>query len=81
MKGGARLYSQLSALYEWLHDSDGPVTQGMREIQAEHAKELARLSADWRELVGKDVAQLNRQASLLELPTLYVPPEPEVKKK
>ena len=47
----------------------------------EHLKELAKLSAEWRELATKEVAQLNRQAALLDLPTIYVPPEPEVGKK
>src|SRR5262249_17485714 len=32
MKGGAKLYSQLGQLYEFAKDSDGVVTQGMREV-------------------------------------------------
>src|SRR5262249_39561140 len=28
---GARLYSRITSLYEWLKDSDGPLTQGLRE--------------------------------------------------
>jgi photosystem II stability/assembly factor-like uncharacterized protein len=81
MKGGAKLYSQLSAMMDWMSDSDGPITQGMKEVYAEHVKELGKLLAEWRELAGKDVGQLNRQAALLELPTVYVPPEPEAAKK
>ena len=40
MSGGAKLYSQLSALYSFVTDSDGPVTQGMREAYADWAQEL-----------------------------------------
>jgi hypothetical protein len=81
MKGGAKLYSQLSALMDWMSDSDGPITQGMKEVYAEQVKELTKLSAAWHELATKEVAQLNRQAALLDLPTVYVPPEPEAQKK
>jgi photosystem II stability/assembly factor-like uncharacterized protein len=81
MKGGAKLYSQFAILMDWLGDSDGPITQGMKEVTAEHVKELSKLTAEWRELVTADIAPLNRQATLLELPTIYVPPEPETAKK
>jgi photosystem II stability/assembly factor-like uncharacterized protein len=78
-KGGAKLYSQLSALLDWVGDSDGPVTQGMKEVHAEHAKVLAKLSGEWRELVTTDVARLNRLAASLDLPTVFVLPEPDKK--
>jgi photosystem II stability/assembly factor-like uncharacterized protein len=81
MKGGAKLYSQLSTLLDWMTDNDGPTTQGMKEVLAEHRKELEKFSAEWRELAAKEIAALNRQAQVLELPTVYVPPEPEAAKK
>jgi photosystem II stability/assembly factor-like uncharacterized protein len=80
MKGGAKLYSQLALLVDWMGDSDGPITQGMKEVYAEHVKELGKLAAQWRVLVT-GVAMLNREAALLELPTVYLPPEPEAGKK
>jgi photosystem II stability/assembly factor-like uncharacterized protein len=53
MKGGARLYSQQSFLYDVVKDGDGPVTQGMREVHADQRRELDRLSSRWRETVGE----------------------------
>jgi hypothetical protein len=72
-KGGAKLYSQLVPLYNWVKDADGPVTQGMREVNAEYAKELARLSEAWRSLVAGELAQLNEQARKIEQPAIVVP--------
>ena len=80
-KGGAKLYSQLSPLYDWVGDSDGPVTQGMREVYADHHKELERLLSEWREILANDVAPLNRLALSLDLPSVFVPPEPDAAKK
>ncbi len=48
MKGGAKLYSQLAPLYYALMESDAAVTQGVREVYAEHAKELRRLEGSGR---------------------------------
>ncbi|HYV39733.1 MAG TPA: hypothetical protein VE988_28855 [Gemmataceae bacterium] len=80
-KGGAKLYSQLAMLYDWAGDSDGPITQGMKEVYAEHQKELEKLNGEWRKVVADDVARTNRLAASLELPTVYVPPDPEMQKK
>src|SRR5262249_8064193 len=41
MKGGAKLYSQLTPLYVAVMESDGPITQGIREVYADLSKELA----------------------------------------
>ncbi len=72
-KGGAKLYSQLAPLYDWVKDADGPVTQGMREVYAEDAKELARLSAQWRALVATEIARLNEESRMLQQPAILVP--------
>ena len=45
-KGGAQLYSQLVLLYGFADDSDGPVTQGMREVFAEETKLLGTYEAE-----------------------------------
>ena len=70
-KGGAKLYSQLVPLYYTLMDSDAAVTQGIREVYAEDAKELQRLDTRWQALVTTDVARLNEQGR--NLPTIEIP--------
>src|SRR5439155_23462986 len=80
-KGGAKLYSQLTALYDWSSDSDGPITQGMKEVYAEHHKELEALLGGWQQIVGNDVTALNRLALSLEVPTVFVPPLADAAKK
>jgi hypothetical protein len=72
-KGGAKLYSQLAPLYDHVKDADGPVTQGMREVYAEDAKELSRLSEIWRSLVATEIARLNEQSRMLQQPAILVP--------
>jgi hypothetical protein len=71
MKGGAKLYSQFGPLYATLMESDAPVTQGIREVYAENAKELQRLQARWQELTTQDIARLNDEAS--DLRAIVVP--------
>jgi len=72
-KGGAQLYSKLISLYEWLHDSDGPVTQGMREVYSEEAENLKKGQADWKTLRIEDLAKLNELAKKLDVPGVIVP--------
>ncbi len=67
MKGGAKLYSQLAQLYEWIKDSDGPVTQGMREVYQEQRALLEQRLAEWTEL-RRELARLNDEAKKLDLP-------------
>jgi photosystem II stability/assembly factor-like uncharacterized protein len=80
-KGGAKLYSQLAPLYDWAGDSDGPVTQGMKEVYLDHHKDLERLMSEWRQILADDVAPLNRLALSLDLPSVFVLPEPDAAKK
>ena len=80
-KGGAKLYSQLATVYDWLGDSDGPVTQGMKEVYGDHHKDLERLLSEWRQILADDVAPLNRLALSLDLPSVFVLPEPDAAKK
>jgi photosystem II stability/assembly factor-like uncharacterized protein len=72
-KGGAKLYSQLVPLYDAVKDSDGPVTQGMREVYADNAKELARLESIWRQLLADEITRLNDQARTLGQPAILTP--------
>ncbi|HEY6549320.1 MAG TPA: glycosyl hydrolase, partial [Vicinamibacteria bacterium] len=67
MKGGARLYSRLAPLYSWALEGEGRPTQGMKEMAAEHRKELEGLLAEWRSLVAGEIAALNAKARELSL--------------
>jgi photosystem II stability/assembly factor-like uncharacterized protein len=72
-RGGAKLYSQITPLLDWARDADGVPTQGMKEIFAEHVKELARLEAEWTQIQTASVAPLNDQARSLGLAYVTVP--------
>lgn len=60
--GGTRLYSRLAPLYAWAMDGDGAPTQGMREMHAEHRRELDQLESEWKSLITNDLAALNARA-------------------
>jgi photosystem II stability/assembly factor-like uncharacterized protein len=72
-KGGAQLYSKLISLMDWLNDSDGPVTQGVKEVYAEAAGELKRHEADLKKLFEDDLTKLNDAAKKLDIPGVIVP--------
>ena len=72
MKGGAKLYSQLAPLYYAVNQSEGPVTQGYREVYAELAKELQGLDADWNSYRA-DLTRINRAAAELGIENVLVP--------
>jgi hypothetical protein len=72
-KGGAKLYSQLVPVYNIVIESDGPVTQGLRDVYADHVKELRALEAEWRALRETEVPRLNAEARKLDLPVILVP--------
>jgi hypothetical protein len=73
-KGGAQLYSRLSPLLDWVDAGDGAPTQGQREVFADQQRELAARQAELDALLSGDLAALNREASRLALPVIYVPP-------
>jgi hypothetical protein len=72
-KGGAKLYSQLGAMYDWITDSDGAPTQGMRDLYAEHARELRGLEAEWHSLLDQELPRLSELARMLNVPAVIVP--------
>ncbi len=72
-KGGAKLYSQLGALYSFASDGDGPPTQGMRQLADDLEKELGDLEAEFGKLRSEDVAKLNELARPLQLPMIWLP--------
>ena len=61
--GGAQLYSRLSWLFEGTRDHDGPPTQGMLEVEADLAAELATLSTTLADLMSTAVDEYNQEAS------------------
>ena len=73
-KGGAKLYSQFSFLFDAVKEGDGPPTQGMRQVYAELTAELAKLTDEFRALTAGDLAKLNAKAKELDLPIVIVPP-------
>jgi photosystem II stability/assembly factor-like uncharacterized protein len=78
MKGGAQLYSNLGWIYSALLEGDGQPTQGMREAADRLGAELAARLDDFKGLLDKDLAELNRQAKALDLPHVIVPPVKKV---
>lgn len=67
-RGGAKLYSRIAALHDFVADADGPPTQGAREVYAEQKKELDGYEAEFRKLVSSDLATLNEAAKKAGLP-------------
>jgi photosystem II stability/assembly factor-like uncharacterized protein len=65
MPGGAKLYSRLAPLYSAVNETDGPPTQGMRDVYAVLKKELDALSAQWKAILETDVPALNAKARAL----------------
>jgi photosystem II stability/assembly factor-like uncharacterized protein len=72
-KGGAKLYSQMSGLYAFALEADGPPTQGMREMYAECAKDLREYESEWKKLLSGDVAKYNEASKKLDVPGLWIP--------
>ena len=72
MKGGAKLYSRLSPLLDFVTDGDGAPTQGAREVFAEHKRELDAWEARVRQFLTTDVAALNAQAAQLGIAFVVV---------
>src|SRR5262249_5078850 len=72
-KAGAQLYSKLISLFDWLQDSDGPITQGMQQVQRELSLELQNLAMEYKTLVSEDIAKMNELARQLQIPGVIVP--------
>jgi hypothetical protein len=71
--GGAKLYSRLSWLLGGADEHDGPPTQGMREVAAALAAELAAAEAKLAGLLEEDLPRLNAVAEQLELGFVLAP--------
>ncbi|HXV59433.1 MAG TPA: glycosyl hydrolase [Vicinamibacteria bacterium] len=71
--GGAKLYSKLGPLMDYVNEGDGAPTQGMREVYEELRLELEDIRSEWNDVVTSRVAEWNARARELELPHI-VPP-------
>ncbi len=80
-KGGAKLLSQLSPLYQWVKDGDGQPPQGIRVVYADDAKELHRLDGQVQALIGTELAKLNKLAEELKAPAFDPLPIKSVREK
>jgi photosystem II stability/assembly factor-like uncharacterized protein len=74
MKGGAKLYSRLSPLFDFIKSGDGAPTQGAKDVFTAQKQELDALDAEWQAILAGDLSALNEQARKLDLPVVYVPP-------
>jgi photosystem II stability/assembly factor-like uncharacterized protein len=72
-RGGAKLYSQLALLFEFLKEGDGRPTQGIQDVYAEQSKELGRLTEDFNKLLNVDLAALNEAARAAAIPNIILP--------
>ncbi|MGL4550671.1 MAG: WD40/YVTN/BNR-like repeat-containing protein [Gemmataceae bacterium] len=72
MKGGAKVYSQLSWLHALLTSADGAPAQGVTDVHREQAAVLKGCQDGWQALV-KEVAALNEKARTLDVPGVIVP--------
>jgi hypothetical protein len=72
MRGGAKLYSRLSALFSAVKEPDGLPTQGVREVYAAQKQELDRYESELKRLLSTDLATLNETARKLDFPYILV---------
>lgn len=73
MRGGAKLYSRMSAVFNFAMEGDGLPTQGVREAFEAQKHELDRYDAQFKQIVSSDLASLNQQAKSLDVPIVVVP--------
>jgi photosystem II stability/assembly factor-like uncharacterized protein len=72
-EGGAKLYSQMSPLYDWAQSANTAPTQSMRDRYAVLNRELTRLEGQIAELRRTELAAVEQQADALQLPRVIVP--------
>ena len=73
MKGGAKLYSQLAMLLDFVTAGDGPPTQGMVERAAELKRELEIYEVQFDRLKQEELAKINGLAQKLQAPMIWIP--------
>jgi hypothetical protein len=71
--GGAKLYSKLGPLMDYVNEGDGRPTQGLKEVFAELSSELESVRSEWDDTVRGDIAAWNERAKALDVPHVAVP--------
>ena len=72
-RGGSKLYSRLTPLFNWASEGRGAPTLGMREAFGAQQRELDQYLGDLRTLIERDVAAINSRAAALGLQHIVVP--------
>jgi photosystem II stability/assembly factor-like uncharacterized protein len=70
---GAKLYSRLSPLLNFVVDGSGVPTKGERDVFNDQVRELDGLEAEWKALVSGDLAALGQKGRDLNLGDIVVP--------
>jgi photosystem II stability/assembly factor-like uncharacterized protein len=73
-KGGAKLYSQMSALYSFVSEGEGAPTQGMKDVHADYSKELTAVLSEVDRWLSTGLVDLNNKAKAKDWPIVFVPP-------
>jgi hypothetical protein len=73
MKTGARLYSRMIPLYEFVSQGDGAPTEGARHVFEGQRVELAAHEAAFAAIVRGDLASLNSRAATVGVPFVRTP--------
>ena len=71
--GGAKLYSKLGPLMDYVNEGDGRPTQGLKEVFAELSRELESVRSEWDQTVRGDIAAWNDRAKTLDVPHVTLP--------
>jgi len=71
-KGGAKLYSQLTFVFEDAKELGLP-TEGDQQVYAEHARELHQYEGELKALLDGELGKLNALAKSLAIPDILVP--------
>lgn len=72
-EGGAKLYSQISPLYDWIQSADLPPTQGMTDRLAFVTGELRRVEGEVAALRAGEVVRFEAAVASANLPRVIVP--------
>jgi len=70
---GAKLYSRLSPLLDFVADGSGAPTKGERDVFNDQVRELDGLEGEWKALVAGDLAALGQKGRELNLGDIVVP--------
>ena len=71
-EGGAKLYARLDPISLWANSADGAPPQGLQELFTSQKGELDQCLRELAEIVERELADYNREASGLAFPTVYL---------